>query len=169
MDHLAAGIDTTGDALCFLTYALSLPTPAAESIQSRLTTELRSNQSAHIDQLPYLDAVVREGLRCWPPIPMSFPRYVPSGGRTIDGHWIPSETIVSCQPYTLHKDEALFPRALEFVPERWLESKGAKEREETFFAFSKVCFACCVQCLSGINADVGNYRAVAGALAKTSP
>jgi hypothetical protein len=135
MDHLAAGIDTTGDALCFLMHTLSLPIYLPT--QTRLQHELMSNISTPFDQLPYLDAVVKEGLRCFPPIPMSFPRYVPTGGRSIDGFWVPEGTIVSCQPYTLHKDEAIFPRALEFVPERWLERKGTKEREDIFFAFSK--------------------------------
>jgi cytochrome P450 len=68
---------------------------------------------------------------------MSFPRYVPARGSSIDGVWIPGGTIVSCQPYTLHHDETVFPQPLEFIPERWLESEGAKEREEMFFAFSK--------------------------------
>jgi cytochrome P450 len=122
MDHLAAGIDTTGDGLCFLMYTLSLPTYLP--IQARLHRELVSNHSTPFDQLPYLDAVIKEGLRCFPPIPMSFPRYVPTGGRSIDGVWIPEGTIVSCQPYTVHKDERVFPRALEFVPERWLETEG---------------------------------------------
>ena len=135
MDHLAAGIDTTGDALCFLMHALSLPKYLP--IQARLHQELVSNPSVPFDQLPYLDAVVKESLRCFPPIPMSFPRYVPTGGRSIDGIWIPEGTIVSCQPFTLHKDEDVFIRALDFVPERWLESKGSKEREGMFFAFSK--------------------------------
>ncbi len=136
-DDLAAGIDTTGDALCFLMYALSSPTPSARAIQAKLQDELRSNPSVSFDQLPYLDVVVKEGLRCWPPVPMSFPRYVPAGGRLIDGAWIPEGTIVSCQPYTLHKEEAAFPKPLEFIPERWLEGEGAKEREDMYFAFAK--------------------------------
>lgn len=135
MDHLAAGIDTTGDGLCFLMHALSLP--RYFPIQARLRDELVSNLSTPFDQLPYLDAVVKEGLRCFPPIPMSFPRYVPAGGRSIDGFWVPEGTIVSCQPYTLHKDERVYSRALDFIPERWLETKGSKEREEMFFAFGK--------------------------------
>ena len=135
MDNLAAGIDTTGDALCFLMYALSLPKHLLS--QACLHHELVTNPSIPFDQLPYLNAVVKEGLRCFPPIPMSFPRYVPTGGRIIDGARIPEGTIVSCQPYTLHKEEGIFPQALEFVPERWLDSEGAKEREESFFAFSK--------------------------------
>ena len=135
MDHLAAGLDTTGDALCFLMHALSLPKHLP--FQACLHQEIISNPSLPFDQLPYLDAVVKEGLRCFPPIPMSFPRYVPTGGRSIVGIRFPEGTVVSCQPYTLHKDEGAFPRALEFVPERWLESEGVKEREEAFFAFSK--------------------------------
>ena len=135
MDHLAAGIDTTGDGLCFLMYELSLP--RSQHAQKRLQQELTENHDTPFDQLPYLDAIVKEGLRCFPPIPMSFPRYVPPEGRRISGHWVPGGTIVSAQPYTLHKDEAVFPAPLDFVPERWLSKNGASERDEMYFAFSK--------------------------------
>lgn len=135
MDHLAAGIDTTGDGLCFLMHELSLP--RSQYAQKRLQQELFDNPDIPFDQLPYLDAIVREGLRCFPPIPMSFPRYAPAEGRTISCFWVPGGTIVSAQPYTLHRNEIVFPRPLEFVPERWLSEEGASEREEMYFAFSK--------------------------------
>lgn len=135
MDHLAAGIDTTGDGICFLMYQLSLP--ESRSIQQRLHEELLSNQSTPFDQLPYLDAVIKEGLRLFPPIPMSFPRYVPQGGKILEKHFIPSHTIVSCQPWTLHKNAVAFPSPETFRPERWLEEKGKSERERMFFAFSQ--------------------------------
>jgi cytochrome P450 len=135
MDHLAAGIDTTGDGLCLLMHELSLP--RLQHAQKRLQQELIENRDVPFDQLPYLDAIVKEGLRCFPPIPMSFPRYVPIEGRTISGFLMPGGTIVSAQPYTLHKNEIVFPRSLEFVPERWLSEEGASEREEMYFAFSK--------------------------------
>lgn len=135
MDHLAAGIDTTGDGLCFLMHQLSLP--GSQKIQQHLHEELMAKHDVAFDQLPYLDAVVKEGLRCFPPIPMSFPRYVPEGGKTLDGYFVPGHTIVSCQPYTVHKDEKVFPEPLEFKPERWLESEGEVERNRLFFAFSQ--------------------------------
>lgn len=135
MDHLVAGIDTTGDGLCFLMHELSLP--RSQHTQKRLQQELINNPRTPFDQLPYLDAIVKEGLRCFPPIPMSFPRYVPVEGRAIGGVWVPGGTIVSAQPYTLHKNEDVFPRSLDFVPERWLSETGASEREEMHFAFSK--------------------------------
>ena len=147
MDHMAAGIDTTGDGLCFLMHELSLP--RSQQIQSRLREELLSTPtSVPLDRLPYLDAVIKEGLRLFPPIPMSFPRYVPSGGpsgsyRTISGYNIPSHSIVSCQPYSIHllnsstwngdSNEGMAPER--FVPERWLDENRAAGMNRLFFSF----------------------------------
>ena len=151
-DHMAAGIDTTGDGLCFLMWQLSRPENLR--FQKRLCQELReykeafSNDSTvsstqeresvqRLMQLPYLDAVLKETLRLSPPIPMSLPRYVPTGGRTIDGYFIPQHTIVSCQPYTVHRVNAdVFPDPDRFNPERWLDEKGSVDRERLFFAFA---------------------------------
>lgn len=62
--------------------------PRSMHVQKRLQAELRAHPDTPFDQLPYLDAVVTEGLRCFPAIPMSLPRYVPAGGRTIDGYFV---------------------------------------------------------------------------------
>ncbi|EPQ55060.1 cytochrome P450 [Gloeophyllum trabeum ATCC 11539] len=135
MDQLIAGIDTTGDALCFLMWHLSLPESA--SIQQRLRAELLESTSAPIDDLPYLDAVVQEGLRVYGPAPMSFPRVVPDDGRVLEGYFLPGGTIVSSQPWTLHRfDTATFPDPEAFIPERWLDEEGKAERNRLFFAFA---------------------------------
>ncbi|KAJ2904616.1 cytochrome P450 [Zalerion maritima] len=135
LDHMAAGIDTTGDALCFLMWEISQP--RSLRFQRMLQDEIRKSPSAPAESLPFLDAVIHEGLRCFPAIPMSLPRYVPQGGRSIDGYFIPGSTIVSCQAYSVHRlDEAAFPMPDEFNPERWLEERGAAKRNRLFFAFS---------------------------------
>ncbi|CAK7266343.1 hypothetical protein SEPCBS57363_002048 [Sporothrix epigloea] len=138
MDHMAAGIETTGDVLCWLMWQLSLP--ACHSIQDRLFAELRANDDpAKYDSLPYLNAVLKEGLRLYASIPMSLPRHVPAGGRFIDGTWLPEGTIVSCQPYTMHRfDEDVFPNPDEFNPDRWLGTDPELDAEmnRRFFAFS---------------------------------
>ncbi|KAK6387681.1 hypothetical protein LTS17_000950 [Exophiala oligosperma] len=138
-DHLAAGVDTTGDGLCFLMHHLSLPNPESQRVQSLLRKELIENPATPFDQLPYLDAVIKEGLRCFPPIPMSFPRHVPQEGSVIEGFFMPGGTIVSCQPYTIHKDPNVFPEPLQFRPERWLndddDAQAVAERNRWFFAF----------------------------------
>ncbi|KAL8303758.1 hypothetical protein RB597_004843 [Gaeumannomyces tritici] len=156
-DHMVAGIDTTGDALCFLMYQLSLPESAA--LQRRLQAELKGAQqqqqqqqqqpdggtttttatttTTQFDRLPFLDAVVHEGLRCFPAIPMSLPRYVPAGGRTIDGVFAPAGTVVSCQAYSVHRlNRDVFPRPETFDPDRWLRPEGDAARRRHMFAFS---------------------------------
>lgn len=137
MDHVIAGIDTTGDALCFLLHHLSLPSASSRRVQDKLRAELQENVGAPLDDLLYLDAVIKEGLRVFGPIPMSLPRLVPAGGRVVDGVGIPGGTIVSCQSYTVHRfDEGVWPDPDEFLPERWLVSEGAAERNQLFFAFA---------------------------------
>lgn len=135
MNHLAAGIDTTGDALCFLLHQLSKP--EFLSIQDKLITEIHNNIDKEIDNLPYLEAVIKEGLRCFPPIPMSLPRVVPAGGRVIDGYLIPGGTIVSCQAWSVHQlNPHVSPDGEKFMPERWLDQDSTIELNRLFFTFS---------------------------------
>ncbi|KAJ5341515.1 Cytochrome P450 [Penicillium brevicompactum] len=135
-DHMAAGIDTTGDGLCFLMWELSQPQNLG--FQRRLQEELKAAPlDAPLDSFMYLDAVIKEALRCAPPIPMSLPRYVPTGGREIDGFFVPEHTIVSCQPYSVHRiNERVFPEPDCFNPDRWLVEEGAAERNRLFFSFA---------------------------------
>jgi cytochrome P450 len=134
MDHLAAGIDTTGDALCLLMYQLSLP--ESWHVQDMLLKEFEKSNDKTVDDLPYLDAVIKEGLRCFPPIPMSQPRYVPAGGRTIDGYYIPAGTIVSCQAWSVHRlNEDIYLNGDKFLPERWLDPEASLEMNRLFFSF----------------------------------
>ncbi|KAG5928591.1 hypothetical protein E4U53_002620 [Claviceps sorghi] len=135
LDHMVAGIDTTGDTLCFLMWELSQTRSA--HLQRRLTEELQKNTDLAIDQLPFLDAVLCEGLRCYPAIPMSLPRLVPQGGRVIDGFLVPASTIVSCQSHSVHRiNTHVFPDPDTFCPERWLDAEGDADRRRLLFSFS---------------------------------
>ncbi|KAF5018363.1 hypothetical protein F66182_9650 [Fusarium sp. NRRL 66182] len=135
LDHMAAGIDTTGDVLCFLMWELSQP--RSTKYQRLLREEFQNKPDASFDELPVLDAVLNEGLRCFPAIPMSLPRYVPSGGRVIDGFSLPEKTVVSCQAMSVHRiNDHVFPDPDKFYPERWLEAEGDAERRRHQWAFS---------------------------------
>jgi cytochrome P450 len=135
LDHMAAGIDTTGDGLCFLMWELSQP--RSMHFQTRLQEELRENSGVPPDKLRFLEAVIMEGLRCFPPIPMSLPRYVPAGGRVIDGYFVPGGVVVSSQAYSVHLlNPDVFPNPERFDPTRWLDDEGDAERKRMQFAFS---------------------------------
>lgn len=137
LDHMVAGIDTTGDVLCFLMWELSQPRSAR--FQDELRQELHENPKVveAFDKLPFLDAIVQEGLRCFPAIPMSLPRVVPQGGRVINGAFIPENTIVSCQAYSVQRyNSDVFPDPDRFNPHRWTKPEGDTERRRHMFAFS---------------------------------
>lgn len=133
LDHLGAGIETTGDTLCFLMWELSQPKNSAR--MDRLHEELQNSGSKNLEALPYLNAVIQEALRLFAPGTLPLPRHVPANGRHLDGYFIPAHTVVSCQSYSLHRNGEAFPSPNDFLPERWLDPNGHTLRQSFFFAF----------------------------------
>ena len=144
-DHLDAGIDTTSNTLMFLIWALSLP--RNHKFQERLIEELRNISAEALDhnglpyvevadKLPYLDAVLKETLRLYTPLPATEPRSA-AVETVVDGYRIPAHTVVGMSPYALHRNPDIFPRPMEFDPERWLgDEEDVKQRKKWFWAFS---------------------------------
>lgn len=83
-------------------------------------------------QLPYLQAVIKEGLRIMPPAAGAFFRTVPPGGDVIDGKFIPAGTQIGSSPFGIHHSKKIFgPDAELYRPERWLEADPARLAEMT--------------------------------------
>jgi cytochrome P450 len=130
-DHLLAGIDTTSDTLMFLIWALSRPEHS--HIQCKLVDECLSIDADVVkngvvdldiaDRLPYLGAVIKETLRLYAPLPASEPRMSPVD-TVIDGYGVPSGTVCSMAPYSLHRNVDVFPNPSKWDPERWLKADG---------------------------------------------
>lgn len=135
LDHIGAGIETTGDTLCWLIWELSQP--KHEGKVRKLHDELvEAGNERPLHDLPYLSAVVQEGLRLFAPGTMSLPRCASKQGAFIDGYFILKNTIVTCNSFSMHRlDERTFPDACQFVPERWLDSEDNTDRQRLFFAF----------------------------------
>lgn len=77
-------------------------------------------------QLPYLDAVIKEAFRVHPAAGLPLERVVPAGGATIAGNFVPGGTIVGCSAWVLHGNPDIFGSdAAFFRPERWLESNDS--------------------------------------------
>lgn len=70
--------------------------------------------------MPYLDHVIHESMRIRPPVPGGLSRVTPPGGLTIDGVFIPGDTIVQVPTWTIQRDARHWPDdPLAFRPERW--------------------------------------------------
>jgi len=148
MDHLVAGVDTTGDTLCFTMWSLSRP--EYRHVQETLYQELKDAgfdgvpSITKIDALPYLDAVLKEGLRLFAAIPMTLFREVPVEGKVINGYPLPGGTIVGSQAYSLHRNEEIYPDPEEFKPERWLnvDKETELQMQRQFWAFASGARSC---------------------------
>jgi hypothetical protein len=146
-DHLLAGIDTTSDTTMWVLFALSQP--ENHMFQQKLRAEVQSLEldgkdedgevvsALTADKLPYLDAVIKEALRLFAPLPGTEPRFADSD-QVVDGYMIPSGTVVTMSPYTLHRNPAVFKDPLRFNPDRWIDSPAEEiaEMKRWFWAFS---------------------------------
>ena len=84
-------------------------------------------------RLPYLKAVIEEGLRLFPPV-SGLPRVSP--GETIDGNYIPEGVIVMAETRTMARDGRNFPDPDTFKPERWIDEKQSMDRRLANLAFA---------------------------------
>lgn len=79
-----------------------------------------------VKRLPYLEAVINEGLRVHSTSSLGLPRIAPEGGLTVRGMHFPAGTVLSVPTYTIHRDKETWGQdADEFRPERWLERDHA--------------------------------------------
>ncbi|KAJ1295948.1 hypothetical protein BS78_01G261800 [Paspalum vaginatum] len=123
-EFLNGGTDTTSTALQWIMAEL-VKNPA---IQDRLHEEIRdtmaSTGSDHISEedvhkMPYLKAVVLEGLRRHPPGHMVLP-HAPAEDMELGGYVIPKGTMVNFMVADMGMDEQVWERPREFAPERFL-------------------------------------------------
>ncbi|KAE9370024.1 pisatin demethylase [Stipitochalara longipes BDJ] len=80
-------------------------------------------------KLPYLQAVIKEGLRLFPPITGLSLKLVPPGGDTLKGVFVPGGTTIGWSPFGMMRDTEVWGAdAKLFRPERWFEG-NAEERK----------------------------------------
>ncbi|KAG2314282.1 hypothetical protein Bca52824_017404 [Brassica carinata] len=126
-----AGIDTAAQATQW-TMAEIINNP---NILERLRGEIdlvvgksRLIQETDIPNLPYLQAVVKEGLRLHPPGPFLVRRFQESC--KIKEFYVPGQTTLLVNVYAIMRDPDLWEDPDEFKPERFLTSSRSSEQEE---------------------------------------
>ena len=73
-----------------------------------------------VGHLPYLNAIIEEALRIYPPVPISLARTTPPEGDTICGRYIPGNVAIGVPQHTAYHSELNFAQPDAFIPERWL-------------------------------------------------
>ncbi|KAL9118644.1 MAG: hypothetical protein Q9187_004808 [Circinaria calcarea] len=120
---LLAGSETTSTVLCGTTnYLIQNPLEL-----QKLEKEIRSSFQKELDitfralqNLPFLNAVICEGLRLCNPVAGGILRVVPKGGDTVCGYFLPGGTHVTVNSTALSRSDANFHRSNDFLPDRFL-------------------------------------------------
>uniref|UniRef100_A0A8D0GT65 Thromboxane-A synthase n=1 Tax=Sphenodon punctatus TaxID=8508 RepID=A0A8D0GT65_SPHPU len=128
---LLAGYETTTNALSFATYLLATNPECQEKLLQGVDKFFRkhdvpSYQNVH--ELPYLDMVIAETLRMYPPA-FRFTREA-SKDCTVMGQRIPAGAIVETAVGHLHHNPEFWPEPEKFIPERF--TTEAKQQRHPF-------------------------------------
>ncbi|XP_073817038.1 cytochrome P450 CYP12A2-like [Musca autumnalis] len=132
MDMLMAGIDTTTSAFTALLLSLAKHPDKQQKLREEVMRVLPHKDSEFDEvafkNMPYLRACIKESLRFYA-LALGNVR-VSTGDMIISGYRVPKETQIMIVYLSLIKDDNYYPRAKEYLPERWLRSQkdeGDKE------------------------------------------
>ncbi|KAH8417248.1 hypothetical protein KR222_007047 [Zaprionus bogoriensis] len=125
MDMLMAGVDTTSSTFAGAMLAIALNPEKQEILREEVRRVLPEKDSefteASMKNVPYLRACIKESQRLFP--------LVIGHARTtnrdcvLSGYRVPAGTFVSMIPLNSLMSEKFFPRAQEFLPERWIRNE----------------------------------------------
>ena len=140
-----AGLETTAQTLRLIVFYLYRDPAALQRLRSELRTLLQeilpSDQPSltQLEQLPYLTAVIMEGLRLSPGIATRMARITPDRVLVYgDNRVIPAGTPVGMTTLLMHLDESIYKKAYQFNPDRWADLEQRKgEVGRTFAPFSR--------------------------------
>jgi cytochrome P450 len=133
-EQILAGSDTTAAAIrIILLYTMTHPRVYAK-LQAEIDNAVNSGAAltspdvipdVEARKLPYLSAVVREGMRVHPPVVNLFSRVAPDGGDVVTvsdkEYFIPGGTMIGYSAWSMHRNNrSLYgDDAAIFRPERW--------------------------------------------------
>jgi cytochrome P450 len=141
MQILAGGETTATGLRATLLYIITNPrvyTTLRAEIDSAVKTEGRISSPVIKDtewrHLIYLQAIIKEGLRIWPPVTGMMSKFSPPNGDefTIDGEkvFIPGGTNIGWASWGIHRNKAVFGEDAElYRPERWLDEANPEKLE----------------------------------------
>lgn len=131
--QIMAGAESTSSALR-TTFMLLLGSPRA---YARLTAEIEAAaaagkvaypvvSAAETQGMAYLQAVIWEGLRLYPPLYGLQAKMAPEGGETVGGVFFPGGTEVAICDAAVGRKKAVFGADADvFRPERWVDADAA--------------------------------------------
>uniref|UniRef100_A0A8W7P1J3 Cytochrome P450 n=1 Tax=Anopheles coluzzii TaxID=1518534 RepID=A0A8W7P1J3_ANOCL len=135
-----AGHDTTTSCISFAAYYLSRDATVQQRVYDEILAivgpDAKTQELTYgtLQELKYLDMVIKETLRINPSVPIIGRRS--AGDMLIDGVTIPKGMDFGILIYALHNDPELYPEPARFDPERFSEEASEKRQPYSYIPFS---------------------------------
>jgi cytochrome P450 len=135
MTLFLAGHETAALTLSWTWYLLSENRAAESRLHEELSSVLagRAPGVADLEKLPYLQAVVSESLRLYPPAYLLARTSI--APCNIGGYDFPTGTTVLASQWVMHRDPRYFDEPDSFRPERWLDGLAGRLPAGAYFPF----------------------------------
>jgi cytochrome P450 len=132
---LLAGHETTANALVWACYLLSQHPEVAQKLHDEVDTVLgqRAPTLEDLPRLQYVDMVIKETLRIYPPAWILGRQAVQDV--ELGGYEIQKGSMAFVSPYIQHHDPRWFEQPEEFRPERFSEENEKKIRAHAYIPF----------------------------------
>ena len=135
MTFFLAGHETTSLLLSWTLYALARHPPVQVRLREEVARAIAGRRPTpdELASMPYLDAVLCETLRLYPPVwsmGRKAVRRIEIGGI----HLEPGATMLFSQ-WLLHRDPRFFAEPESFLPERWLDGLQRRLPRYAYFPF----------------------------------
>ena len=148
---VVAGNETTGNALSVITFYVLNDRGIATKLKAELFGAIPDPKTMpmwqDLEHLPYLSAIIKEGLRMSYSVVSRMSRVSPGEVLQYKEWVIPPNTPVSMNNMDVHDDPSAFVNPSKFWPERWLQSNRA-ELHNHFVPFCRGTRACVGQNLA---------------------
>lgn len=143
LSNILAGSDTTAVSLSSILYYLLRYPRTLDKLRQEIkdmeaqgmlvgTVSFKESQ-----QMPYLQAAIKEALRMHAATGLPLWRVVPDEGAEVMGQYFPAGSIVGINSWVAHYDEHIFEEPEVFRPERWIDAEERNDEHakvmEAFF------------------------------------
>jgi cytochrome P450 len=135
MTIFLAGHETTANALTWTWYLLSENRNAARQLHDEVDRVLRGRQPSveDIPRLPYVERVVTEAMRLYPPAWLIGRRAIAE--YRFGPYVAPPRAILIMSPFIVQRDARHYPDPERFDPDRWTPERKASRPPFTYFPF----------------------------------
>jgi cytochrome P450 len=132
---LIAGHDTSTALLAWTLYLVGRDANIMTRLQREIDTVLADEAPTYkkLGQLNYLDQVIKESLRLYPPIHAGM--RIAAIDLTFQGYHIPAGTRIMYSIYLSHRQEEYWPQSQRFDPERFSSEQNRNRTPLTYVPF----------------------------------